>query len=161
MKRYLLVLMTAFICQTCFSQSLDIDIKHDWYAEVPTIDISMLDTIMLYPVRGNISSTKDVFIWHYLDKTDYSLEIRNTAQPEIRDPYIYAPEKWKIKERGEDDLYLVMKDHKDPQLVHRFLGEYKLVPYRDNYNILNKVMLVRIYSNRSAQQVKPPHRIDD
>ena len=151
----------AFIYHPCFSQNLDIDIKRDWYAEVPTIDISMLDTIALAPVRGNVNSTKDVFIWHYLDKTDYSLEVRNTTQPEIRDPYIYAPEKWKVKKKGEDDLYLVMKDHKDPQLIHHFLGEYKLVPYRDNYNILYKIMLVRVYSHRSNQQVYAPTKANN
>jgi hypothetical protein len=160
MRKTFLVFLFLLLHRACFSQSLSIDIKRDWYGEVATIDISMLDTIVLYPVRGNINSQKDVFIWHYLNKTDYSLEVRNTTQPEIRNPYIYAPEKWKIKEEGQNELYLVMKDHKDPQLVHKFLGEYKLVPYRDNLNILYKIMLVRIYSNRSTQQVKAPVKTD-
>lgn len=155
MKKFSLVLPALLCYYAGLAQNLNIDIKRDWYAEVPTIELNMLDTITLHPVHGNINSTKDVLVWHYQNKDDYTLEVHNNAQPELSGSYEYTPERWKLKEDG-DDLYLVMKDHKDPQPVHRSLGEYLLIPYRDNYSLLYKVVMVRVYSHRSPQHVAAP-----
>lgn len=156
MKQALFILAAVLSYFSGWSQNLDVDMKRDWYAEVPTIDINMLDTITLFPVHGNISSAKDVFVWHYQNKNDYTLEVRDNMQPQLSGSYEYTPEKWKLKGGDGDALYLVMKDHKDPQPVHRSLGEYLLVPYRDNYNLLYKVVMVRVYSRRSPQHVDAP-----
>lgn len=159
MKKIFFILFVVISNYSSWAQNLEVDMKHDWYAEVPTINLNMLDTITLYPVHGNIISAKNVFVWHYQNKNDYTLEVRDNMQPQLKGSYEYTPERWKLK--GDDDeLYLVMKDHKDPQPVHRSLGEYLLIPYRDNYNLLYKVVMVRVYSHRSLQHVDAPSTMD-
>lgn len=156
MKRILLSI--AFITGTIFSsaQNLSVDLKRNWYAAVPTIDISMVDSMMLYPLRGNPPATGDLFLWNYVGGNDYKLSIYNRSQPEIRDPYVFAPELWRVVEKYDTALYLTVRDHKDPRLFHKKLGKYRLYLYRDELNILHKVLMVREYQHRTTQRIYAP-----
>lgn len=156
MNKLFFTLAVFLFCHNLFAQSLDIDIRRDWYAEVPTIDMSEMDTLTLYPLRGNLDQTKQIFIWHYKGDNIYELQMYNNQQAGIDRPYYFAPEKWKYKENEDGTLSLTIRDHRDPQPFHKTFATYTLIPYRDNYNILYKMVLVKKYNNRYMQRLKAP-----
>ena len=138
------------------AQSIRIDMQRDWYAIVPTLDMSVLDTLTLYPAGQGVPQGKDVFYWRYLGSKDYQLKMYNNAVQGLSGPYEYAPEHWKINETGENELYLQVRDRRDPRPFHKKVASYKLLPVRDNYNILYKVVMIKVYSNRYMEQLKKP-----
>jgi len=140
-----------------FAQKIAIDIKQDWYAEVPTMDISQLDTIVIFPLKGNINNAKDVFVWRFQGGMDYQLKIYNNSNPNlVGDPYSFAPEKWHLKEKRRDELYLVAKEDKDPRPRHKKVSVYKLLQCRNEYNILYKIIMVKQYNGRYPQKIDGP-----
>lgn len=158
------LIFTTFLTFTSlfsFAQKIGIDIKQDWFAEVPTIDMAQLDTIVVYPLKGNISNTKDVLVWHFQDGMDYQLKMYNNSNPAlVGDPYTFAPEYWRLKEKRKDELYLSAKEDKDPRPFHKKVSVYKLLLFRDDYNILYKMILVKQYNNRYHQQINGPDLIN-
>jgi len=156
MKRIAIVILLVVHTALSYAQNLSVDMKSNWYAEVPNIDISMVDSMTLYPLRGNVPSGRDVFAWYYMRDNDYRLSIYNHSQPEIRDPYVFAPEMWRIVEKSNNMLYLTVRDHKDPRMFHQKLGKYRLYLYRTDLNILYKIVMVREYENRADQRIYAP-----
>jgi len=155
MRVLLSILLLLHLATTAPAQSLGTDLRHDWYGIVPTIDMSVLDTIVLYPVHGNFSQAKDVFLWRYLGGKDYQLKIFNNTMPGSYENYELAPEHWRLKEKG-NEYYLVVKDHSDPRPFHKKIAGYRLMPQWDNYNILRSIILVKRYNNRYTEQIKTP-----
>jgi len=155
MKYILSILLFIGATAHTHAQTLDIDIRKDWYGVVPTVDMTVLDTIVLYPVHGNFEQAKDVFLWRYLGGSDYQLKIYNNTMPGAYDHYELAPEQWKLKEK-KGGYYLVVKDQKDPRPFHKKIAGYQVVPQYSNYNILQSIMLIKRYNNRYAEQLKTP-----
>ncbi len=152
---------TTFFTLPSMAQKIGIDIKQDWYAEVPSIDMSQLDTIVAYPLKANISNTKDVLVWYFKGGMDYQLKIYNNSNAAlVGDPYTFAPEKWHLKEKGRDELYLVAREHKDPRPFHRKVSVYKLLLYRNEYNLLYKIVMVKQYNGRYPQSMTGPDLIN-
>jgi hypothetical protein len=154
--------ISLLICCLLFSigalaQNTSVDIRQDWYGEVPTTDFSMLDTIVLRPFHGSFAdNSKDIFMWHYMGGDDYRLKAYNNTNPNFRDAYIYTPEKWKLKEVSPDELFLVVRDHKAITVFHNKIAAYRIFLFRDSYHILTKIMMVRAYNFRHYQSVKTP-----
>lgn len=156
-SRYIFITFATFFTLSASAQKIGIDIKQDWFAEVPTIDMAQLDTIIAYPLKGNFSNTKDVFVWHFKGGMDYQLKIYNNSNAKlVGDPYTFAPEKWKLSEKRGTELYLTAKEHKDPRPFHKKVSVYKLIQCRDDHNILYKLIMVKEYNGRYPQQITGP-----
>jgi hypothetical protein len=155
MKRCLYILL-LLLPATCGAQSLATDLRRDWYGIVPTVDMSILDTIVLYPVQGNFDQHKDIFLWRYLGGKDYQLKIYNNTMPGSYENYELAPEHWQLKQKGDSVYYLTVKDRHDPKPFHKKVAAYMLMPHRDSYNILTRITLVKVYDNRYTEQLKIP-----
>ncbi len=155
MKYILSILL--FICGSAgtHAQTLAIDIRKDWYGVVPTVDMTVLDTIVLHPVHGNFEQVKDVFLWRYLGGTSYQLQIYNNTMPGAFGNYELAPDKWRLKQNKEG-YYLVVKEHKDPRPFHKKVAGYRLLPQYDSYHILQSIVLIKIYSHRYTEQISTP-----
>lgn len=138
------------------AQNTGVDIRTDWVGVVPTIDMSRLDTIVLYPYRGVYDHSKDVFLWNYKGNGDFQLKVYNGSTTGITDPYVFAPEKWKLKEINSSELYLLVREHKAGTIFNKKVGGYKVYLYRDNYNLLTHIMMVKVYDYRYSRQVKVP-----
>jgi hypothetical protein len=143
--------------QSSYAQNTTVDMRQDWYGEVPTIDMGMLDTITLRPFRGTFDDPKkDIYLWHYNGGNDYVLRVYNNTDPGVRDPYVFAPEKWRLKEVSPEELYLTVRDHKSATPFRNKIATYRIFLHRDNYHILTNIILVRQYQFRHYQRVKTP-----
>jgi len=138
------------------AQSLGIDIQQDWFAEVPHIEFGRLDTIMLYPLKGNINNNKDVLVWHYLGAMQYQLKVHNNTNATlVNAPYTYAPEQWTLIKKHDGNWYLQAKEMKDPRPFHKKLCLYQLQLYRNDHGILYKMLLLKQYNARHSHSLSP------
>ncbi len=119
------------------------DVKRDWYAEIPTVDIETLDSIILYPNKSAIDPKKDMLMWQFKYDEIYQLIVFDNGQSGTPGSTYYAPERWTIKTHKNDELELQMKDTKGEKWFHSTLRSYRLIPIRDNYNILQRLVLIR------------------
>lgn len=156
MKIFATILLCLSLAGIASAQNLENELRRDWYGVVPTIDMSVLDTIVLYPLTGNYDQTKDIFLWRYLGGKDYQLKIYNNTMPGSYENYELAPEHWKLKKRSETEYYLMVKDRRDPRPFHKKVAGYILLPQRDNYNILKSIIMIKVYGNRYTEQMKVP-----
>lgn len=63
---------------------------------------------------------------------------------------------WRVVEKYDTALYLTVRDHKDPMLFHQKLGRYRMYLYRNELNILERILLVREYQHRTDQRIYAP-----
>ena len=139
---YLIILLMASI-GFAKAQTAEIDLQRDWYANVKTITTSMLDTLYLYSHRDSINWKNDVFQWHHLQGNHYQLFVYKNIPPGTgktqKDEAWYATS----DKRGNMNMYEAEQDLRGK--IRRVYGQYKMTFYRDNYNLLYKLMLLRVY----------------
>ncbi|MGN6566365.1 MAG: hypothetical protein ACTHJ0_00355 [Flavipsychrobacter sp.] len=124
-----------------FSQNIYVDMRRNWYAQVPRLELDMLDTIELYPTQPKGDDSKPMFVWQYAGNDVFQILVLHNPTPGLEP--VYPQEKWKITDKTINDYYLVVKANDPRKVVNARLRRYKLIPYRDNYLILQKVVLVR------------------
>ncbi len=160
--RCIYFILAMLLCSSSFNplnaQPLSIDIKQDWYAEVAHIEFSMLDTLTLYPLKGNISNKSvDVLVWRFVGGKEYRLKVYNNTNTALAaDPFTYAPEKWTLQKLHDGNWYLQARENKDPRPFHKKLAYYKLQLFRNDHGILYKMLLIKEYNARSAHALFAP-----
>jgi len=130
-----------FVCCPAFSQNIHVDMRRNWYAQVPRLELDMLDTIELYPTQPKGDESKPMFLWQYSGDDAYQILVVHNPTPGLEP--IYPPEKWKIVDKTINDYYLIVKGNDPRKFINSRIRHYKLIPYRDNYQLLQKVVLVR------------------
>jgi len=156
MKHILLSIALCISCTAAFCQNIKVDIKRDWYAEVPTVKIDNIDTIVLMVADGSMIRKSDVIAWHYDGDDDFQLLVYNNTQPGFSGAFKYPEEQWSLKQNGiEYELH--MKQYNGSRPARKDVATYHLIPFYTDHGLLNKMMLIREYSDRLEQDVtKPP-----
>ena len=143
MKKAILIFTLLAVCKFTHAQSLYIDIQRDWFANIRTVDWDMLDSITLYPNRP--ANIKDQFtmLWQY--QFDYTFQPTELYHPTPGYDQQYYAENWQIVQQEDKSYLLTIKYNRTTNFSHKRQRKYKLIPLRDNYNLLQKVSLVRVY----------------
>lgn len=126
------------------AQSAQIDVQREWFAAVKTVSMSMLDTIDLYTVRDSVDPKKNILQWHYMHGNDFQLYVHNNVPPVSADRIV--DQTWVVKEdRRTRESFLIITDADIHNKHDKSSARYKVQLYRDTYNILYKMRLLRIY----------------
>ena len=129
---------------TTHAQSAQIDVQREWYASVKTVSMSMLDTIDLYTVRDSVDPKKNILQWHYMQGSNFQLYVHNNVPPVSADRIV--DQSWQVKYyRPSRESYLYITDADIHNKHDKSTAKYKVQLYRDTYNILYKMRLLRIY----------------
>ena len=137
----LFTFMLLITCSQAFSQNIYIDMRRNWYAQLPRLEFDMVDTITLVPNEPARDDSKPLIVWQYSGNDTYAPLVMHNPTPGLEP--IFPVEKWKITDKTRDDYYLTVKGNDPRKLINARIRRYKLIPYRDNYLLLQKVVLVR------------------
>ena len=141
MNRWLLVVLFILGGMNAFAQNINIDIRRNWYAQVPRLEMDMIDTLVLVPDQPAKDPDKPLFLWQYNPGDIYQILVLYNPTPGLEP--IFPREKWRLLQTGRNDYELIIKNNDPRKLLHTKLRRYKLYQVRDNYQILQKMVLVR------------------
>ena len=143
MKKWILIVTLLVAGKCSYAQSLYIDIQRDWFGNIRTVDWDMQDTIVLYPNRPADIKDQFTMLWQY--QFDYVFQPTELYHPTPGYDQQYYSEKWEIIQKEDKSYELTVKYNRTTNFSHKRQRRYKLIPYRDNYNILQKLVLARLY----------------
>jgi hypothetical protein len=139
MKRIVLLLLILTLCIKAYSQNIYIDVRKNWYAQTPRLELDLLDSIILVSEKPVDDPKLPLILWQFAGNDKFQPLLIFNPTPGMQ--YIYPMEKWKIEQIAPAQYKVTMKEGE--KLLSGRTRKYNMVLFRDDHLILQKIILVR------------------